>query len=201
MDTKDHWERQYTTKNANEVSWFQAEPRLSMELIQWSCPERGRVVDVGGGASLLVDRLLDEDFSKIAVLDISPQALEEAKTRLGKKSERVQWIEADITAVATVGEFDVWHDRAVFHFLTSPDDRRKYVDLATRTVLAGGHLVVGTFAQDGPTRCSGLDVCRYDPESLAAEFGSAFRMVRHEREIHSTPSGKSQPFTFVVLGR
>ena len=137
--------------------------RLSLDLIRGVAPgDRGRIIDVGGGASLLVDWLLDLPFEKIAVLDVSETALCKSRARLGERAASVDWIAADITEAPTLGKFDVWHDRAVFHFLTDPEDRKKYVELAGRTVRSGGHLVIATFAEDGPKRCSELDVCRYN---------------------------------------
>ena len=198
---QDHWQTVYAAKHATEVGWYQADPKMSLRLIELASPGHGSVIDVGGGASLLADRLLDAGFARVAVLDLSAAALERAKSRLGRRADRVQWVVADVTAVETVGSFDVWHDRAVFHFLTAPEDRRKYVELATKTIPAGGHLVIGTFAPDGPPRCSGLEVRRYDAQSLCAEFGSAFRLVREAREVHTTPSGKPQPFVFAVFAR
>jgi SAM-dependent methyltransferase len=201
MDRKAHWEGVYTTKGETEVGWFQPDPALSLELIQSVAPGRGRVIDVGGGASLLVDRLLDSEFEQVAVLDISGAALDKARARLGGRANSVHWIEADVTSVGSVDEFDLWHDRAVFHFLTDPDDRRRYLELAERTVPPGGHLIVATFAPEGPTRCSGLEVCRYDARSLAAELGDAFSLVREATENHVTPHGTPQAFFYGVFRR
>ena len=198
---QNHWETVYATKDVTDVGWYQADPKMSLELIEWASSDHGSVIDVGGGASLLADRLLDAGFERVAVLDISTAALERAKSRLGEKAGRVLWVVADVTAVKTVGSFDLWHDRAVFHFLTAPEDRRKYVELAKRTIRPGGHLVIGTFALDGPSRCSGLEVRRYDAALLCAEFGTEFMLVRETREDHTTPSGKPQPFMFAVLAR
>lgn len=202
MDRKGHWESVYATKDVTEVGWYQAEPKVSVELIGEVCPPGGRVIDVGGGASTLVDRLLlAHEHGQVAVLDMSAAALDKAKARLGDRAERVRWMVGDVTILDDVGQFDVWHDRAVFHFLTDPEDRRRYTELASRTLPQGGHLVVGTFALDGPPRCSGLEVRRYDAELLRAELGPAFRLVRQAREIHTTPAGKSQPFIFAVFAR
>jgi SAM-dependent methyltransferase len=201
MDRKQHWENVYATKRVTEVSWFEAEPRVSLELIERASPAHGSVIDVGGGASLLVDRLLDRGFKKIAVLDISAAALEHARARLGARAEKVQWITGDVTSLEDVGTFDVWHDRAVFHFLTDAEDRRKYVALARRSVKPGGHLIVGTFAVDGPPMCSGLDVCRYDAEHLARELGPDFQLVHQLAHSHTTPWGKPQAFVFGLFRR
>ena len=159
------------------------------------------MIDVGGGASLLVDRLLDLPFERIAVLDISEAALSKARSRLGERASRVEWIVADIIEAESLGIFDVWHDRAVFHFLTDAADRRRYVELARRTVPVGGHHIIATFAGDGPKRCSGLDVCRYNAETMGAELGGGFSLVREARESHTTPRGSSQAFFYGVFRR
>jgi SAM-dependent methyltransferase len=201
-DRKDHWEAVYSTKAETGMSWYQDEPRLSLELIRAVAPpEGGRIIDVGGGASVLVDRLLGFPFGEIAVLDISEVALGKARARLGERAERVRWVVADVTEGPELGTFDVWHDRAVFHFLTDPEDRKSYVELARKTVAEGGHLVIATFADDGPKRCSDLDVCRYDARSLASELGEGFFLMREARETHSTPWGSSQPFFYGVFRR
>jgi ubiquinone/menaquinone biosynthesis C-methylase UbiE len=200
LGRKDHWENVYRSIAETGVSWYQVEPRLSLELIRAIAPEQdGRIVDVGGGASVLVDRLLELPFAKIAVLDISSTALEKARSRLGNRSTRAQWIEADVTSVRDIGNFDVWHDRAVFHFLTEAGHRKKYVQLARRTVPEGGHLIIATFAIDGPKKCSGLDVSRYDADSLSEELGPGFSLVREARETHTTPWARSQPFFYGVF--
>ncbi len=201
MDRKAHWEQIYATKDERDVSWFQAEPALSLELIRAVSSARGRVIDVGSGASVLVDRLLDLGFEHVAVLDISRAALEKARARLGERADAVRWIEADVTAVENVGEFDVWRDRAVFHFLTEPGDRRRYIELARRSIPPGGHLIIATFAPEGPSKCSGLEVCRYDARSLAVELGDAFSLAREAEETHVTPWGSTQAFFHGVFRR
>jgi SAM-dependent methyltransferase len=199
---KEHWEAVYQAQGAAGVSWFQEEPRLSLELIRSVAPApSGRIIDVGGGASVLVDRLLDGSFEEIAVLDISETALGEAKARLGERARRVQWVVADVTEAPELGTFDIWHDRAVFHFLTDPADRRSYVEVARRTVQSGGYLIIATFARGGPKRCSGLDVCRYNASSLATELGEGFSLVREAAETHTTPSGSPQAFFYGVFRR
>ena len=201
-DRKSHWETVYSTKAETGVSWYQAEPRLSLELIGAVAPAQGgRIIDIGGGVSVLVDRLLDLPFEEIAVLDISEVALGKAKARLGERAEQVRWVVVDVTETPELGTFDIWHDRAVFHFLTDPEDRRSYVELALRTVPEGGHLIIATFADDGPKRCSDLDVCRYNAHSLASELGEGFSVVREARETHVTPSGSSQAFFYGVFRR
>jgi SAM-dependent methyltransferase len=199
---KRHWERIYSTKAESAVSWYQAEPRLSLELIQSVSPTAGgRIIDVGGGASVLVDKLLDFPFDEIAVLDISETALRKARARLGGRASRVRWVVADVTQEPDLGSFDVWHDRAAFHFLTDADDRKRYVDLARKTVPVGGHLVIASFADDGPKRGSDLDVRRYNARSLEAELGEGFLLNRQARETHSTPWGSPQAFIYGVFAR
>jgi SAM-dependent methyltransferase len=199
---REHWEAVYRTKGETDVSWFQDDPRLSLELVTAFAPaDGGRIIDVGGGASLLVDRLLDLTFERIAVLDISEAALSKARSRLGERARRVKWIVADITEAESLGTFDVWHDRAVFHFLTDAADRRKYVELARRTIPVGGHLIIATFADDGPKRCSDLDVCRYNAKTMGTELGEGFSLVIDARETHTTPWRTSQAFFYGVFRR
>jgi SAM-dependent methyltransferase len=201
-DRRTHWEHVYSTKAETGVSWHQDEPRLSLELIGAVAPaDGGRIIDVGGGTSVLVDRLLELPFGEIAVLDISETALGKARARLGERAGQVRWVVADVTEAPELGTFDVWHDRAVFHFLTDAEDRRSYVELARKTVPEGGHLVIATFADDGPRRCSDLDVCHYNARSLAAELGESYSLVREARETHTTPWGSSQPFFYGVFRR
>jgi SAM-dependent methyltransferase len=201
-DIKEYWESIYSTKGETEVSWYQSSPRLSLELIRAIAPiGTCRIIDVGGGASVLVDRLLELSFERIAVLDISKTALEKARSRLGESAARVAWIAGNVTRIQDIGTFDLWHDRAVFHFLTDAADRRNYVDLALRTLPVGGHLVIASFAADGPTRCSGLEVCRYNAETMKAELGKHFLLINEAGEAHRTPRGSSQPFFYGVFKR
>jgi ubiquinone/menaquinone biosynthesis C-methylase UbiE len=201
-DRKSHWEKVYRTHSETSLSWYQAEPRTSLELIRAAAPgSGGSIIDVGGGASVLVDRLLELPFARIAVLDIAATALSAGRQRLGNRGRRVEWITADVTAIGDVGTFDIWHDRAVFHFLTDPADRAKYAALARRTVPAGGHLIIAAFADDGPKRCSDLNVCRYNAASLAAELGQGFTLVSQASETHLTPRGASQAFFYGVFKR
>jgi 2-polyprenyl-3-methyl-5-hydroxy-6-metoxy-1,4-benzoquinol methylase len=201
-DREAHWESVYSTKGDAGLSWYQREPRLSLELIQSVTPSPGgRLIDVGGGASTLVDRLLDLPFERMAVLDVSETALGRARARLGERATRVDWIVADITEVQSLPTFDVWHDRAVFHFLTEPMDRRKYIELACQAIHPGGHLIIATFTADGPRRCSDLDVCCYNAETMGAELGEGFSLIREARESHTTPWGSSQAFFYGVFER
>lgn len=200
MDRKAHWENVYATKQANTVSWYQTHAQLSLELIESTAPGRSSaIVDVGGGASVLVDDLLAAGYANLTVLDISGTALDQARIRLGVQSTSVSWLEADVLSAALPrAAFDVWHDRAVFHFLTDAGDRRRYVDQVKRALKPGGAVVIGTFAEDGPTKCSGLDVARYSAAQLYAELGREFVPVSSRRHEHLTPSGAMQAFTFCV---
>jgi SAM-dependent methyltransferase len=202
MDRTEHWESVYQTKSSTEVSWYEPDPKQSLDLIlQVSGPSRGRVIDIGGGQSFLVDKLLDAGFSHVAVLDISQTAIEATKDRLGDRALQVEWIVADITRRESLGEFDIWHDRAVFHFLTDRNDRRLYVDLLTRSLPIGGHFVIGTFANGGPEKCSGLPICQYDTAAMQAELGPSFESVHCSEYLHTTPTGKPQQFFFGVYKR
>jgi ubiquinone/menaquinone biosynthesis C-methylase UbiE len=199
MNRREHWNEIYKTKAATDVSWFESAPHISMELINAASPMRGQVIDVGGGASRLVDRLVAAGFESVTVLDVSEAALAQAQVRLGLQAAQVRWIVGDLCQIAELPACDVWHDRAVFHFLTDPTDRRKYVDLVTRTLRIGGHLIIGTFALNGPLKCSGLEVCRYDAAALSRELGPRFTLVRELSNIHVTPTGKPQPFCFAMF--
>jgi SAM-dependent methyltransferase len=201
MPRKDHWDAVYTTKSSDEVSWYEVDPSLSLHLIRQVSPAPNSVIDVGGGQSSLVDRLLDIGIGKVAVLDISAVAISRTKERLGERASQVEWIEADLTSVSNVGTFDLWHDRAVFHFLTEPMDREAYVELAIKSIPVGGHLIIGTFATDGPEKCSGLPVCRYDADSMASTLGNRFMLVSSQNHLHATPWGKEQHFFFGVFQR
>lgn len=198
MSSKEHWERIYSTKPTNSVSWYQAHAESSLRLIRATgVANDGAIIDVGGGASTLVDDLLEAGFSRLTVLDLSGTALAAARERLGSRGSLVRWIEADVTKVdLPPDEYDVWHDRAVFHFLTSADDRAAYVRAVSRSVKRGGHVIVATFAEDGPPQCSGLPVMRYGADTLHSEFGDTFALVSHEKEEHVTPFGKVQKFVY-----
>lgn len=198
MKAKTHWENVYETKDSNAVSWFQEHPELSLQFIELAGIDKSvQIVDVGGGASTLVDDLLDRNYQNITVLDISRAALKVAQKRLGSRADAVEWLEADVTQVRLPYRFyDVWHDRAVFHFLTQTEDRQKYVEAVTHSVKTGGHVIVATFGVDGPSRCSGLEVVRYNPESLHDEFGDSFDLVQSASESHQTPFGTEQKFIY-----
>ena len=198
LQSKDHWERIYSTKATDAVSWYQEHAASSLRLIHATgVPKDAAIIDVGGGASTLVDDLLADGYKNLTVLDLSGAALSAARERLGTRAEAVRWLEADITKVALPRlEYDVWHDRAVFHFLTSEDDRAEYVRSVLRSVKPGGHVIVATFAEDGPEQCSGLPVMRYSPTLLHSEFGDSFRLLSHQAEEHNTPFGTVQKFVY-----
>jgi SAM-dependent methyltransferase len=200
VDHASHWERVYRTKQPDQVSWFQLEASLSLELIQHVAPLCDSVIiDVGAGASTLVDGLVTAGYRRLTVLDISVAALAQAQERLADDGRAVVWQNADVlTTDFPAGAFDVWHDRAVFHFLTEPADRARYVAQVRHAVKPGGFVLVATFAEDGPLKCSGLDVARYSAESLHSEFGNDFHVVESRREEHSTPWGAAQTFTYCL---
>lgn len=199
-DRKQHWEQVYANKSSLEVSWYQAEPRLSLELIHRSgLGKDAPLIDVGGGASLLVDRLQAEGYRRLAVLDISGAALAVAHQRLGAHATDIEWYEADVTQFNAPHPFNLWHDRAVFHFLTAADDRRRYVEVLRRTLVSGGHVIIAAFALGGPTLCSGLEIVQYDAAKLMAELGPNFRLEEQQTETHLTPAGKEQSFGFFRL--
>ena len=194
---KDHWESIYSKKQMEEVSWYQAIPKVSLDLFKkFKIPKDARILDVGGGDGYLVDRLIDLGYKNISVLDISEKALEKAKMRLGAKASKVTWIVSDITQFETDYSFDAWHDRAVFHFLTSPADVRQYVDLVTRSLSKNGWLFMGTFSTEGPTKCSGLDIQQYSEKSLTDLFKSGFVKKECFLQKHSTPFDSLQEFLF-----
>jgi len=202
MDRQAHWQRVYEEKPDDQVSWFQAHPTVSLALIgETGLGPDARILDVGGGASRLVDHLIAQGFRAITILDIAQAALERVRRRLGQRAEGVAWVVADITGWAPPASFDLWHDRAVFHFLTDPADRAAYAAVMAATVPGGGQAIIATFAPDGPERCSGLPVCRYDAQGLAAQFALPFELVNERTEDHRTPAGKIQHFQFVRLRR
>jgi SAM-dependent methyltransferase len=193
-----HWEAVYQSKQPTEVSWYRPHLELSLQLIEEAAPNRdARVIDVGGGESTLVDDLLARGYQRPSVLDISSTALAVARARLGDNSADVGWLCGDVTTFPFVRhEYDVWHDRAVFHFLKDADERAAYVRQVAKAVRSGGCVIVATFGPEGPTRCSGLDVVRYDPDALHDEFGPSFELVKHLTELHQTPTGSIQQFTY-----
>ena len=196
-DSKNHWERIYTSKKSNEVSWTQETPVASLNFLRsFNLTKKSSIIDVGGGESKLVDCLLDEGFSDITVLDISEHALQRAQDRLGEKASRVQWIVADITEFVPARTYDVWHDRATFHFLTGENQIAKYVGLASDFINANGFMTIGTFSEQGPSKCSGLAIKRYSEQALSSVLNTHFEKIRCITEDHVTPFHTIQNFLF-----
>jgi 2-polyprenyl-3-methyl-5-hydroxy-6-metoxy-1,4-benzoquinol methylase len=200
MNTQKHWEKVYREKLPQAVSWYRPHLETSLALIEKAAPERAvSIIDVGGGESTLVDDLLAAGYQNITVLDVSQTAIDVTKQRIGLASAAVQWIAADIlTCELASNAYDVWHDRAAFHFLTAIDQRAAYVRQVARAVKPGGYVLVGTYGPEGPTKCSGLEVVRYDAESLHAEFGVRFRLLDSTNELHDTPFGTTQQFLYCL---
>jgi 2-polyprenyl-3-methyl-5-hydroxy-6-metoxy-1,4-benzoquinol methylase len=198
MDVRTHWEKIYSTKAPDQVSWYRPHLETSLALVKRAAADRtASIIDVGGGESTLVDDLVEQGFQNITVLDVSQAAIDVNKTRLGERAKRVQWIVADITQAELKRQaYDVWHDRAVFHFLIAPEQRSAYVGHVAHSVKPGGHVIVSTFGPEGPTKCSGLDVVRYDADSLHDEFGARFRLIESSKEMHRTPFGTTQQFLY-----
>src|SRR5215831_8464027 len=198
VDAKSHWENIYTKKAPDAVSWYRAHLETSLALIERATDvRRAAIIDIGGGESTLVDDLLARGCENITVLDVSEKAIAFTKQRLGPAAEKVHWLAADIARVELpVRTYDVWHDRAVFHFLTTPEQRLAYVRQTARSVKPGGHVIVSTFGPEGPMECSGLQVVRYDEDSLHDEFGARFRLVESLKELHQTPFGTKQQFLY-----
>lgn len=198
MQSQEHWETVYATKDSHSLSWYQAHAAQSLRLIrETGVPLTAKIIDVGGGASTLVDDLLADGYTGVSVLDLSATALAVAQRRLGAQAALARWLHGDVTQIPLAAHtYDIWHDRAVFHFLTDAETRRAYVDAVLRSVKPGGHVIVATFAEDGPLQCSGLPVVRYDPNALHAQFGAPFALVRHLREEHQTPNGAVQQFIY-----
>jgi SAM-dependent methyltransferase len=196
--TKAHWEKVYQTKQPTEVSWYRPHLNLSLRLIADAAADHGaQIIDVGGGESTLVDDLVRRGYRNVTVLDLSETALAIARQRIGPAADCGQWLHGDVTTFPLPSRaYDVWHDRAVFHFLTNAGDRVAYVEQVAHAVKTGGHVIVATFGPDGPTKCSGLDVVRYDAEALHGEFGARFNLVDHVTELHETPWGTSQQFIY-----
>jgi ubiquinone/menaquinone biosynthesis C-methylase UbiE len=203
MYPKDHWEKVYSSKASDAVSWFQPHADLSLDLIKTTgAGLDAGIIDVGGGASTLVDDLVAAGYRDLTVLDLSAAALNAARRRLGDQENMVRWIEADITQVDLPHKrYDIWHDRAVFHFLTTQQQRDAYVRNVFHAVKPGGHVIVATFAEDGPEQCSGLPVMRYRADDLHDEFGEAFTLLKHQKEAHQTPFGTVQQFVYCYCRR
>jgi 2-polyprenyl-3-methyl-5-hydroxy-6-metoxy-1,4-benzoquinol methylase len=202
MERDKHWDGVYGAKAADRTSWYAPHLERSLAMIRAVADPSSEIIDVGGGASTLVDDLLQLGHSNIAVLDVSGAAIAIAKKRLGHDAGAITWITADITqARLPGGMYDVWHDRAVFHFLTGSADRRAYAEAARKSIKRDGHLVIATFAADGPTRCSGLDVVRYTADTLSREFASGFALEQEMHETHLTPGGTGQSFLYCLFRR
>ena len=196
-DRQAHWQNVYQTKGERDVSWFQETPEISLDLIRATgAGTAASIIDIGGGASRLADALLDEGYGSITVLDLSDQALATSRARLGARAAQVSWRVADVTAWRPAATFDVWHDRAAFHFLTEPQDRSAYGECVREAVRPGGHVIIGTFALDGPERCSGLPVVRHDHATIGEVLGRSFRLAESRRHDHRTPGGAIQRFQF-----
>lgn len=195
-----HWDTVYRTKAPDAVSWYRPHLETSIDLIQRVAPDlSASIIDVGGGESTLVDDLLAKGYRNVSVLDISPTAIDFARKRIGDLAQRATWIVGDITQVVLPDQcYDVWHDRAVFHFLTAPEQRRAYVQRVAGSMKIGGHVIVATFGPEGPTQCSGLDVVRYDAKSLHGEFGRHFQLMESATEMHQTPLGTTQQFVYCL---
>ncbi len=201
-DRRSHWEKVWADKDELEMGWHQPHPRPSLELLEPVLGPDACIIDVGGGTSRLVDVLLERGVGRVCVLDISGAALERSRARLGEAAGQVRWIHDDVVSWWPDDlAFDVWHDRAVFHFLTDEHDRERYVVTVSRAVRPGGHAIIASFAEDGPEKCSGLLVQRYSPEQLAAVFEEHFELEASGRDEHETPRGSVQQFTFVRLRR
>jgi hypothetical protein len=197
---KNHWETVYETKNPNEVSWTQEIPKTSLDFIKsFDLTKKSKIIDIGGGDSKLVDFLIEEGFENITVLDISARAIEKAKARLGTNAEKVNWIVSDITEFVPNETFEVWHDRATFHFLTSEEQIEKYMETARKSV--SGYLTVGTFSENGPKKCSGLDIKQYSEKTLTAEMNNGFEKIKCVTEDHTTPFETKQNFIFCSFKR
>jgi len=197
FNRKNHWENIYETKSLEEVSWYQPTPETSLEFIQnLSLEKDASIIDIGGGDSFLVDHLLESGYTNITVLDISEKAIERAKERLGKNAEKVKWIVSDITKFEPAEKYDIWHDRAAFHFLTDDNDISAYLEIAGKAVKQNGRLFIGTFSENGPKKCSGIEIRQYSEDSLSETFGSEFRKINCFTVDHKTPFDTVQNFIF-----
>lgn len=200
QNRKNHWETVYETKNPDQVSWTQEVPKTSLDFIHsFGVGKTARIIDIGGGDSKLVDYLFDAGFENITVLDISAKALEKAKQRLGDRAEKVNWVVSDITEFRPNTTFDIWHDRATFHFLTTKEQVTKYLEIARESI--NSYMIIGTFSNNGPTKCSGLDIKQYDEQTLTAEFQNGFDKLKCIMEDHITPFNTTQNFLFCSFKR
>jgi SAM-dependent methyltransferase len=199
---KTHWENIYRTKQSQEVSWTQEVPKISLDFVRsFKLPKTASIIDIGGGDSKLADFLLDAGYEDVTVLDISGAALERAEQRLGSRADKINWVEQDITRFEPTTRFDLWHDRAAFHFLTTAEQINRYLSIARKSIKDGGYAVIGTFSPDGPEKCSGLPVRRYDEQMLAAAFSTGFKKISCITEDHITPFQTKQNFLFCSFQR
>lgn len=200
MDNKTHWDDIYNRKKFSEVTWFQPEPKVSMQLISnLNLSLNANILDAGGGASTLVDKLLDQGFQDISVIDLSENALNQSKNRLGATASNISWIVGDITNYDFQVKFDLWHDRAVFHFLISKDDQENYIVNLNKCLDVGSFFIISTFAEDGPLKCSGLEIVRYSKEELVNKFAGNFELIDFQKETHVSPGGMEQKFNYWVF--
>ncbi|RZJ33924.1 MAG: class I SAM-dependent methyltransferase [Flavobacterium sp.] len=194
-ENKKHWETVYETKSPDQVSWTQKVPHTSLDFIHsFGLDKSAKIIDIGGGDSNLVDYLIELGYENITVLDISAKALEKAKSRLGKKAEKVNWVVSDVTEFNPQSSFDIWHDRAAFHFLTTPGQITKYIEIARRAVT--GYMVIGTFSETGPAKCSGLNIAQYNEKTLTERFENGFEKLHCVAEEHTTPFNTKQNFVY-----
>jgi hypothetical protein len=199
---KTHWEDAYEHKETDQLSWFQSAPAQSLQMIaNAQLDPHDKIVDAGGGASTLVDHLLDLGYDNITVVDIASQAISTSQKRLGNKSDKVTWVVNDLLSWSPANPINLWHDRAVFHFLVKPDERRAYLEMLSKSMPCDSQVIIATFALDGPQKCSGLPVCRYDAASLSRELGQAFELLETAREEHITPAKREQRFTYCRFRR
>ena len=202
MSDETHWQRVHDKYEEDQVSWFQAKPETSLQLIHDAgISPSARIIDVGGGASCLVDNLLDAGYSQLGVLDIADRGMARARQRLGARAKKVQWVVSDVTRYEPDAPWDLWHDRAVFHFLVNATEREQYRQVLEKTVAPGGHVIIATFGLDGPERCSGLPVVRYGADELSAELGNSFNLKKSLNENHHTPDGATQQFLYTWFQR
>jgi 2-polyprenyl-3-methyl-5-hydroxy-6-metoxy-1,4-benzoquinol methylase len=201
IERQQHWQHIYATKGEREVSWFQNDPQPSLGLIEQLASVSSAIIDIGGGASRLAGSLLERGFRDLTVLDVASSAITAAKSHLGRDAEHIQWIIADVTSWQPARHYDIWHDRATFHFLVTERDRAAYIERLTRALMPGGFAIIATFAPDGPAQCSGLPVVRYDANSLHRTIGAAFTLESTQRHVHITPWGTSQAFQYSIFRR
>jgi ubiquinone/menaquinone biosynthesis C-methylase UbiE len=202
FDRKQHWENIYQTKAQKDFSWYQPMPEISLDYLkQFKIPKTAKIIDVGGGDSLLVDYLIDLGYEDITVLDISSSAIERAKQRLGKKAEKVKWIVADASKFEATEKYDFWHDRAAFHFLTEESDITNYLETAQRSISENGILVLGTFSEIGPKKCSGIEIKQYSKETMTDKLKKYFNKIECKTLDHTTPNGNIQNFVFCIFGK